>query len=141
MRKKMARYRSDRAEGFTFIEVLVALAIASIALVGLLKLHLVSMDTADVAGELTQAVFIAQQCITEASATDYPRQGTQSGVVEQNGIEFTWRTEVTDATDSEIRNLALKNLRQVRTTVSWRRGAERKSTQVTTYVADPRIHD
>ncbi len=137
----MARCRTAQAEGFTFIEVLVALAIASIALVGLLKLHLLSLAAADAAGELTQAVFIAQQCIAEASATDTPKQGTHSGIVEQNGLEFTWKTEITNATNSDVRNLSLKGLHQIRATVTWQHGADRKSTQLTTYIADSRIHD
>jgi len=137
----MAQCKTANAKGFTFIEVLVALAIASIALVGLLKLHLLSLAAADAAGELSQAVFLAQERIAEASALDRPKQGMRAGVVERNGLEFAWKTEITDASALDVRNLALKGLRQIRTTVTWQRGGDRKSTQVTTYIADSRIHD
>lgn len=137
----MAQCKTASAKGFTFIEVLVALAIASIALVGLLKLHLLSLAAADAAGELSQAVFLAQERVAEASALDRPKQGARTGVVERNGLKFAWKTEITDATGTDVRNLALKGLRQIRTTVTWQRGADRKSTQVTTYVADSDIHD
>lgn len=137
----MARFKTARARGFTFVEVLAALAVTSIALVGLLKLQLLSMATADAAGELTQAVFVAQERLAEATAGDYPGQGARSGTVERNGLKFTWKTEITDAAASDVRNLALTGLRQIRTTVTWQRGGDRKTTQLTTYVADGRIHD
>jgi len=132
----MARPTTPRAKGFTFIEVLAALAIASIALLGLLKLHLLSMATADAAQELSQAVFVAQEQLAEASAPDYPRRGTTSGTIERNGLQFIWRTEITDATGHDMRSLALRGLRQIQTTVTWEREGDRKSTQMTTYVAN-----
>ena len=137
----MAQAATSRTKGFTFIEVLVALAIASIALVGLLTLHLLSMATADAARELTQAVFVAQEQLAIASAPDYPRQGVSSGTVERNALELAWKTEITNATAADVRNLALKGLRQIRTTVTWQHGSDRKSTEMTTYVADSRTHD
>ena len=118
-----------------------ALAIASIALVGLLTLHLRSMATADAARELTQAVFVAQERLAVASAPDQPGLSTTSGTVERNGLQYAYRTEITDAAATDVRNLALRGLRRVHTTVTWQRGSDRKSTEMTTYVADSRTHN
>lgn len=137
----MVRSTTTNAKGFTFVEVLAALAIASIALVGLLKLHLLSMTTADAAEELTQAVFVAQEQLAEAAAPGYPRQGTSTGTVERNGLQFTWKTEISNAGAADLRSLALRGIRQIRTTVTWQRGTDRKSTEMTTYVADSSIND
>jgi len=84
--------RRIRWKAFTFLEVLIALAIASIALLGLLRLHLLSLATADAAQATTQAVFVAQARIAEASTEGFPRQGTTSGTVERNGQLYTWKT-------------------------------------------------
>ena len=132
---------TTRTKAFTFIEVLVALAIASIALLGLLRLHLVSMATADAAQAMTQAVFLAQEKIAEVSVSDYPRQGTDSGAVETNGLRFVWKTEIADVGPRTVGSLPLKGLRQVRSTVTWQRGADQKSVQMNTVVADSKTNE
>jgi type II secretion system protein I len=137
----MRRTTTTRPGAFTFIEVLVALAIASIALLGLLRLHLLSMRTADAAQAKTQAVFLAQAKLAEASAPDYPRQGTDSGVVEADGLKLNWTTEITDAGSRAASGLPLQGLRQVRSTVTWQNGADSKSVQMDTYVADTKTHE
>ncbi len=126
---------------FTFIEVLVALAIAAIGLLGLLRLNLLSMASADAAQAMTQAVFVAQEQMAEISTGGYPEQGTKTGTAERNGQRFTWRVEVTDARGQNLRNLTLKGLRQVQAFVTWQHGGGQKNVQMTTYVADSRIHE
>jgi len=126
---------------FTFIEILVALAIAAIGLLGLLRLHLHSTAAADTAHAMTQAVFVAQEKIAEASTGDFPQRKTDSGTVERNGQDFAWRTEITDVNSRETGNLRLTGLRQVRTIVTWHDGLNKKNIQITTYVADSRIHE
>lgn len=129
------------ARGFTFIEVLVALAVASIAMLGLLGLHLTSLRTADAAQARTEAVFLAQAKLAEASASDYPRQGADAGTVERNGLRLSWQTEVSDAGPPAAGGLALRGLRRVRSTVTWQQGADRKSMQMETYLADSRLDE
>ena len=133
--------RATTRSAFTFIEVLVALAIAAIALLGLLRLHLVSIASADAAQATTEAVFLAQGKMAEASAQGYPKPGTDSGTAEQNGRRFAWRIEVTDAGSQNIRDLTLRGLRQVRAFVTWEHGGDQKSVQMTTYIADSRTHE
>ncbi len=130
-----------RWKAFTFLEVLVALAIASIALLGLLRLHLLSLATADAAQATTQAVFVAQAQIAEASAAGFPRQGTTTGTIERNGQQFVWRTEVRDVARPSSGRLTLGGLREVSTTVTWRQASDEKIMTMTTYVADSRIHE
>lgn len=130
-----------RSRAFTFIEVLVALAIASIALLGLLRLHLLSMATADAAQAMTQAVFVAQEQIAEASAGGFPKQGTATGSVERNGQQFTWRTEIKDIARSGHGDFTLNGLREVSAIVTWEQTSGEKTVKMTTLVADPRIHE
>ncbi len=137
----MKRATTTRPKAFTFIEVLVALAIASIALLGLLRLHLLSMRTVDAAQAETEAVFLAQAKLAEATAADDPTQAADSGVVERNGLSLTWKTEVTDAGVRAAGQLVLRGLHQVRSTVAWQQGADRKTVQMDTYVADSKTHE
>ena len=137
----MKRPSTTTRSAFTFIEILVALAIAAIALLGLLRLHLLSTATADAAETVTQAVFIAQEQMAETGAGRDPKEGAQSGTVERNGRNFTWRTEITGVGSHETANLKLTGLRQLRTVVTWDEGTGPKSIQMTTYIADSRIHE
>jgi type II secretion system protein I len=136
----MSRQRT-RSKAFTFIEALIALTIASVGLLGLLRLHLVSMATADVAAAMTQAVFVAEAQMAEASAPGFPKPGTTSGAIERNGQQFTWKTEVQDVARPIGNDLVLKGLREVSTTVTWQHGSDRKAVKMTTLVADGRIHE
>ena len=69
----------DTHKGFTFLEVLAALAIVAIALVALLHLHLISIRTTERNDIHTRAGFLAQQKIAELTAKEYPLIGTESG--------------------------------------------------------------
>ncbi len=137
----MQSRRATTRSGFTFIEILVALAVAAIGLLGLLRLHLLSTAVADSALDRTQAVFVGQERTAEVTAGGFPRQGTESGSVERNGRDFAWRTETTNVGSAETGDLKLTGLRQVRTIVRWQTGTGEKEVQMTTYVADSRIHE
>ncbi len=136
----MSRCRT-RSRGFTFVEVLIALAIASIGLLGLLRLHLLSTATADAAQATTEAVFVAQTQIAEALAREFPKQGTTSGTIERNGQTFTWTTEIRDVARPGGGTATARGLREVATTVAWNLSSDPKTVTMTTLVADPRIHE
>ena len=133
--------RPGRPEGFSLIEVIAALAIVSIALLGLLELHLVSMNVADRGQAIDQAVFLAQERMAEVLCAGRPPLGTKSDVVESNGSQFTRRTEVTDVQASLSRQLAFRprDLRRVTVDVTWQKKSSAKSVRLTTYVAESRI--
>ena len=92
----MARRRSDRAAAFTLIEVMVALAIVSIAL--LAALRAAGQGTGSV-GELRTRLFagwVAENVLAEHRARgDWLPLGVQRGSQYQSGVEFRWREEVT----------------------------------------------
>jgi general secretion pathway protein I len=125
--------------GFTLIEVVAALAVVSIGLLGLLRLHLMNLRAASVAETTTLAVLLAQEKMAEATSAGWPACGARSGTIEANGSEFTWRTEVTNPNSLATHGIARNTLRQLDVDVSWHEGAGPKSVRMTTYVADTRI--
>jgi general secretion pathway protein I len=131
----------SRTEGFTLLEVIVALAIVSIALLGLLQLHLVSVQIADTAQTTTLAVLLAQEKMAETVARGVPVPGTQSGVEERDGSQFQWRTEVTNANTPQSCGLRGNALRQVCVDVQWLQGTRPRNVRMTTFIADTRIHE
>ena len=131
--------RAEGQTGFTFIEVVAALAIASIALLGLLRLHLLSIRTADAAQTMTLAVLLAQDRLAEALCSDHPQLGTETGTVEANGVRFAWRTEV--AHFDPLRRHQRDVLRRVHVNVTWNEEVGPKSVQMTTCLADRSIYE
>jgi len=129
-----------RCDAFTLIEVIAALAIVSIGLLGLLHLHLVSIRMSDTAQTMAMAILLAQEKIAESSCGGPVSAGTESGTTEANGSRFTWRTEVTNA-DSLASYGLRSGLQQLRVDVVWREGSGARSVQMTTYVADNRLHE
>jgi general secretion pathway protein I len=67
------------ARGFTLLEVMVAIAILGIALLGLLGLHHQSLQSVIRAQDTTRAAMLAQAVMTEAELERYPEPGTTRG--------------------------------------------------------------
>jgi type II secretion system protein I len=142
--------KSSIPRGFTLIETVAALAIASLALLSLLQLQLTGIRTADQAQGMTRAVLLAQEKMAEAISAGYPPAGVRMGIVEADGDQFTWRTEVTEAR-APLRVLASETrpsprsgpgpdrLRRLSVDVSWQRGPGAKRICLTTYMAENRI--
>jgi len=125
--------------GFTFIEVIVALTIVSISLLGLIRLHLISISMAEAAEVTSQAVLLAEEKIAETLALGYPKEGTKSGTVEKNALCLRWRTEVTDLQSRHLAEANINGLRKICVDVGWKQGAGYKNLQMSTYVADRRL--
>lgn len=124
---------------FTFVEVLVALAIASISVLALLKLNLVSISTADAARMHAQAVLLAQEKIAEILALGYPGHEVKAGIAERSGVPLYWRTSVADVQPSQLEVSGVSGLWEVSICVAWDQGTHRRHVQMSTYVADRRM--
>ena len=131
--------KTRKFKAFTLVEVIVALVIVSISLLGLIRLHLISINMADVAEITSQAVLLAQEKIAETLALGYPAEGTASGIVEKNAHSLHWRTEVTSLQSFRLAEADITGLRKICVDVGWKQGSGSKSLQMSTYVADRRL--
>ena len=90
----MKWYANKRA-GFTLVEVLVALAIISIALLAALR---VAGGGTNSVGDLRARLFaawVAQNLLAEQRAKgDWPSPGILRGQQQQGGLDFAWREEI-----------------------------------------------
>ncbi|MFC1855924.1 prepilin-type N-terminal cleavage/methylation domain-containing protein [Thermodesulfobacteriota bacterium] len=86
-----------QSEGFTLLEVAVALAIISIVFVSLTSLFNTSLGIDDYSKKLTKATLLAQRVMTEKEiANDFP-PGESSVVTLEGDYEgYRYRTVVTD---------------------------------------------
>jgi general secretion pathway protein I len=87
-----------RARAFTLLEVMVAIAILGIALLGLLGLHHQSLQSVIRAQNATRASMLAQAVMTEAELERFPELGLTSGDFEASFPgefpDFRWQREV-----------------------------------------------
>ena len=124
---------------FTFIEVLVALAVVSISLLPLLRLNIISINMFYKAQIRSQAVFLANAKIAESLVNGYPRQGTKSGTVENNGLKFTWQTEVKPTRLDLSEEKTVSGLREIAVDINWKQGIKHNHLRMSTCVADRKL--
>ena len=108
-----------RGRGFTLLEVLVALAILSLAVVTMIQLFGQGLRLLKVSGDYQQAVLLADQ---KAREVETVREGIESG---QEGI-FQWERRATvTAVPEDLTVLSATPVRLVRVTVQVRWGGNR----------------
>ncbi len=105
----MALWRCNKHAGFTLIEVLIALAIVSIALLSALRAA--GQGTNNVAELRSRllAGWVAENLLAEHRArADWLPTGIQRGTSREGGIDFTWREEVIDTPNPAFRRLDIR---------------------------------
>ena len=84
--------------GFTLVEVLVALAVLTIALAAVVRALSQSIDTTASLRDHTVAQWVAQNRLaTHQAMRDFPAQDTTEGDAEMAGRTWHWREQVTAA--------------------------------------------
>jgi len=104
----MASWRSARRDGFTLVEVLVALAIIAIALMSALRAA--GQGTNNVAELRSRllAGWIAENRLAEHRArADWLPLGIQRGKDSEGGLEFVWREEVIATPNPAFRRIKI----------------------------------
>jgi general secretion pathway protein I len=95
-------------DGFTLIEVLVALTIVAFAFVGLLGLHNKNISLIARDQDLTRATLLARQYITEMELIEqFPDVG-QSRAAFENAPGFFWERNVEDTELPSVRRVQVR---------------------------------
>jgi general secretion pathway protein I len=127
----MIRLPYRREAGFTLIEVMVAMAVAVLALVGVLAAVAQMVDAGIAMRERTYANWIGQNKITELRLENVvPDVSRSNGEVEYAGMDWAW-----SATISET---GVENLFRVDVDVSFAGSAD-KIRSVTGFIGEPVI--
>ncbi len=103
--------------GFTLLEVMVALAVMSIVLVSVYRMHSQSLTMNTAARFYTQAPILAQGKMAELEALSSGAFPENSGDFGEQFPGYSWKTSVADIT-SEILGEVAEDLKRVDITVS-----------------------
>lgn len=130
------------AEGFTLLEVLIAMAILALALPILLGLRNWDLNLESRAADITAATMLAQEKLIEAELSpvypvgettgDFrnPPPGYQvAGDVADRAERYRWKRTITTT--------ALPSVREVKIQILWQQGASDEVLEASTYVFAP----
>ena len=133
-------------QGFTLLEVLVALAVAGIGLAAVIKVAGGNAYNAQYLQERTLAQWVAMnQLAVVRGLNELPDKGKTSGQEELGGRTWYWRQEVKDAPINLVRkelnrleDYLRKNLREVEVRVYVEEGQDENAiASVTTLIGQP----
>jgi len=118
---RQAPVRFSGREGFTLLEVIVALAILAAGLLGLLELLSGSLRLSGTARDTTAASVYASQRLEEALLAPRPVEGVETGLF---GERYRWTTETSFLPEEET--LPFRPMR-IQVTVAWEDGARERA--------------
>jgi len=131
--------RAMQAEGFTLLEVLLALGILALALPILLGLRNWDLDLYARADDLTTATLLAQEKLLETELTKAFALGEVSGDFQGTPLGYQSLGDIVDRAPNyrwkrTVIPTALTLVREVKIQVLWPRGNTDDSIEVSTYV-------
>ena len=115
--------RFHTCNGFTLIEVMIAIAIIAIALVVILHSYGLGVSMANESQDFSLATLFAQEKMAEIEIEGFPEIGEKKGDFGEEYPGFIWGETVTKT--------PIEDLRKVTLTISW----DEKNLEVITYIA------
>ncbi len=107
---------AKRSEGFTLLEVMIALVILAVGLLGLAALQLVAVKSNAFSSEMTYATMIAQQQAEALKSLPFTdgnlSHGSHTAMGSSKGVQYTVTWNVTD-------NVPATDMKSVNVTVQW----------------------
>ncbi len=99
----------NKKQGFTLLEVLVALAILAIALSAAIKVSTENVENASYLRDRTLAHWVAMNILTEIQIKAvWPSLGKKTGTTMMAEREWFWIMNTSDTVDKELRRVEIK---------------------------------
>lgn len=117
-------------DGFTLIEIMIALAVLGISLTVLLGLRNRDIALSAYSGHMTEATLLARQRISEVSFAGFPDLGAREGDFGEDHPNYKWKEEVKQTPYDVVRELNLE--------VLWTEGGREESVRFTTFLFNAR---
>lgn len=121
--------------GFSLLEVIVALAIMAIGYITVLNLFSVSIKSVGMSDQYMRAVRLASSKLSEMEMMDY-EAATLSGTFEENERSFQWSMDI-EPYDSPLNDPEINiNLSKIILKVFWDDGQKRRNVELVTLKLD-----
>jgi general secretion pathway protein I len=105
----MRNMHTPTCKGFTLVEVLIALAILSIALAATMRAAAMSVTSAEQSTLRTYANWVAQNRAAELTARRaFPSAGVENGTMEMAGRQWRWEQTAAETPNVAFRKVELK---------------------------------
>lgn len=105
----MKRALYPRKNGFTLLEILVALTILAVALAAAMRVAGSSTNIVMEQKQRTLALWVAQNRLAELRARgDWPDMGSREGEAEQAGIKMRWQETVSGTPRGDFRRIEVR---------------------------------
>ena len=114
-----------KEKGFTFLEIMIALAILSVALIAALRAQSQSLSIATESVRNTNISFLVRQKMSDIELAGYNEVAESEGMFEKNP-EYRWKVEVKETPFEELKDIIL--------TISWQDGGKEKKYTVETFL-------
>lgn len=99
----------SKQQGFTLVEVLVALAIVAIAFTAVLRVVALAADTAATLQDRSLALWVAQNRMARHQLEKaWPAIGTREGKDEMADRKWYWKDKVTTSLHKDIRQIEIE---------------------------------
>ena len=125
------RTAASASKGFTLLEVMIAIGILAISMVMLIGLRNRAVDLNGYARDLTAASILAESKISEWELKGFPDPQEAAGGFDELNPDFTWRVAVSPT--------PFDDLRELKVTVTWKRGLRDETLDLTTYLFPPML--
>jgi general secretion pathway protein I len=116
-----------KGQGFTLLEVMVALAILAITLVVIFSQQAAGIKAGNEARVITKATLLAQERMTELIAQKRLPIGEEEGEVAETIPPLKWKELVEEG--------SIEGLQKVTVSVLWKEGEHERDVRLVTYVA------
>jgi general secretion pathway protein I len=94
--------------GFSLLELMIAVALLSLALIPLLVNQGTSNNNALHMHKKTLAFLVADNMVAENMAAERIRKGRKTGIVKQGGIRFKWQSDIAALPDTSLHAITVK---------------------------------
>lgn len=96
--------KTVRVQGFTLVEVLVAVAVLAVAMSAIVSGMARQTANAAYLREKTVALWVAHNRLTEiALEPGWPGTGTSNGEMEMAGVRWRWTVDIQETADPKVR--------------------------------------
>ncbi len=97
MRQRFTTVAIDgKSHGFTLLEILIALAILSIALVAVFRLHAQSIDLSEEIAFNTHAPFLADRVLSTLMIEGVDGAVNDRGTFDEAGVPILWQADISE---------------------------------------------